>query len=131
MVAVLAALLGGLGCGPIEYLSQVSGRATQTLTRARREGAATYAPYEFTAAEAYLVKAREEAGRSQYQAALEYGRRAEDLAGRALAIARDTGARKGRRGAFDAASEAGRVPGRGSGAGDPGLRSPSQEEPSR
>jgi hypothetical protein len=102
-----AALLAGLfavaagGCGPIEYLSQVSRRAEQTLERARREGAATYAPYELTAATEYLDQAREEASHSQYGPALEYGRRAEDLGNRALAISREKSAKRGRRGAFD------------------------------
>ena len=46
-----------------------------------------YAPYEYTAAEEYLHKAREEAGYAQYQDAIEFGRKAEELAHRARAIA--------------------------------------------
>ena len=81
------------GCGPVEYLSQVSTRAPAALAQAQQRGAERLAPYEFTAASAYLHKAREEAGRSSYQRAIEYGRRAEELAQRAEAIAREKSAR--------------------------------------
>ena len=75
------------GCGPIEYLSQVTGKATKAVAAAKQAGAETRAPYEYTAAEAYLVKAREEAGFAQYEQAIAYGRRAEELALRAQAKA--------------------------------------------
>lgn len=100
-LSLLALVVAAASCGPIEYLSQVSGRAQVTLARAQREGAATYAPYELTAATEYLREAREEASHSSYGPALEYGRRAEELADRALAITRDKAAKRGRRGAFD------------------------------
>lgn len=85
--ALGASLVGG--CGPIEYLNQVSGRATTALAQARRAGAEQHAPYEFTAATVYLHKAREEASQAAHQVAIEYGRRAEELANRAHAIARE------------------------------------------
>jgi hypothetical protein len=90
--------LGGVslgGCGPVEFVSQVGRRAPAALEEARRHGAETLAPYEWTAAEEYLREARVEATRSSYQRALEYGRRAEELAVRAEGIAREKTLRTG------------------------------------
>jgi hypothetical protein len=75
------------GCGPVEYISQVGNKASSAVSAAKLAQADRYAPYEYTAAEEYLHKAREEGGYSQYEDAIEYGRRAEDLANRARAIA--------------------------------------------
>jgi len=87
-VAALAAVLAaGAGCGPIEYINQVSVRAASALAAAKKAGADRYAPYEYTAAEEYLHKAREEGGYAQYQDAIEYGHKSEELAERARAIA--------------------------------------------
>ena len=83
---VMAGALGATGCGPIEYLSQVSNRAAAAVAAAKLAQADRYAPYEYTAAEEYLHKAREEGGYAQYQDAIEYGRRAEELANRARAM---------------------------------------------
>jgi hypothetical protein len=76
-------------CGPVDYLSQVGRRAPLALAEARRFGAEEQAPYEVTAAEEYLREARVQASRSSYQRAIEYGRRAEELALRAEGIARE------------------------------------------
>ena len=76
-------------CGPVEYLSQVGRRAPLALAQARQYGAEEQAPYELTAAEEYLREARLQASRSSYQRAVEYGRRAEELAVRAEGIARE------------------------------------------
>jgi hypothetical protein len=86
VVFTLATLTAG-GCGPIEYLNQVSSKAATAVVAAKRAEADRYAPYEYTAAEQYLHKAREEAGYAEYQDAIEYGHKAEDLAKRARAIA--------------------------------------------
>jgi hypothetical protein len=75
------------GCGPIEYINQVGNRAASAVSAARLAQADRYAPYEMTGAEEYLHKAREEAGYAQYQDAIDYGRRAEELATRSRAIA--------------------------------------------
>jgi hypothetical protein len=75
------------GCGPIEYMSQVSSKAASAVSAAKLAAADRYAPYEYTAAEEYLHKAREEAAYAEYQDAIEYGRKAEELANRARAIA--------------------------------------------
>jgi len=91
MTGVVAA---GAACGPIEYVSQVSDKASHAVEAAKRAGAERAAPYEYTAAVAYLHKAREEGGYAEYQIAIEYGRRSEELAEKALAIAEKEGAAK-------------------------------------
>jgi hypothetical protein len=88
--ASLFTLASVSGCGPIEYINQVGVKAASAVSAAKLAQADRYAPYEFTAAEEYLHKAREEAGYAEYEDAIEFGRRAEDFAnkGRAIAVAR-------------------------------------------
>ena len=86
IVWTVATLIAG-GCGPIEYLNQVGAKAASAVSAAKQAQADRYAPYEYTAAEEYLHKAREEAGYAQYQDSIEFGRKAEELAVRARAIA--------------------------------------------
>jgi Domain of unknown function (DUF4398) len=112
-LALIASMLCPAGCGPVEYLSQVSDKATRAVAAAKQAHAEQLAPYEFTAANEYLHKAREEGGTAEYQAAIEYGRRAEDLALRARAIAE---ARAGSKGAPSGVrTGAGAEPSRGAG----------------
>lgn len=80
-----------VGCGPVEYLSQVSGRASSALLQAQRAEADRFAPYELTKATEYYRKALEEGSESSFQIAVEYGKRAEELAQRATAVARERG----------------------------------------
>jgi hypothetical protein len=82
--------LATIGCGPIEYINQVSVKAAGAVSAAKLAQADRYAPYEFTAAEEYLHKAREEAGYAEYEHAIEFGRKAEELAdkGRAIAVSK-------------------------------------------
>jgi hypothetical protein len=87
LVLAVAASLSGSGCGPIEYINQVGNKAASAVSAAKLASADRYAPYEYTAAEEYLHKAREEAGHAEYQDSIEYGRRSEELANRARAIA--------------------------------------------
>src|SRR5258707_15332533 len=75
------------GCGPIEYINQVGIKAAGAVSAAKLAQADRYAPYEYTAAEEYLHKAREEAAYAEYQDAIEFGRKAEELANRGRAIA--------------------------------------------
>ncbi len=82
------------GCGPVEYLNQVSSRAASAMLLAQRDGADRLAPYEYTKANEYYHKAREQAGHSSYQTAIEYGRKCEELATRARAIARERQAQR-------------------------------------
>jgi len=87
LVPLLAPLLVSLwGCGPVEYINQVGNKAASAVSAAKLASAERYAPYEYTAAEEYLHKAREEAGHAEYGDAIEYGRKAEELANRARAI---------------------------------------------
>lgn len=71
----------------MEYLGQVRNKAARAVAEAKQAGAERSAPYEYTSAVEYLNKAREEAGQAEYQIAVEYGRRSEDFAHRARAIA--------------------------------------------
>jgi len=81
-------LLGPLGgCGPIEYINQVGYRAAGAVSAAKLAQADRYAPYEYTAAEEYLHKAREEAAYAEYEDAIDFGHKAEELADKARAIA--------------------------------------------
>lgn len=79
LLFVVAALAMLAGCGPVQSTSALID-ADVALEAARAAGAASSAPYEFTAAEAYLHKAREEAGYAQYEASTEFAARARDLA---------------------------------------------------
>jgi hypothetical protein len=81
-----------VGCGPVEYLGQVSSRASRALAQAELADAEHLAPYEYIQAREYLRKAREEAGRSAFENAANYGRRCEEMAGRARALAREQAA---------------------------------------
>lgn len=75
----LLALAVAAGCGPIQSVPALI-EADVEVEAARSAGAATAAPYEFTSAEAYLRKAREEAGYAQYQATTDFALKARDLA---------------------------------------------------
>jgi hypothetical protein len=79
LLLVLSALATLAGCGPIQSTSALIDADVQ-LEAARAAGAATSAPYEFIAAEAYLHKAREEAGYAQYEASTDFATRAHELA---------------------------------------------------
>lgn len=83
--ALFAALLGG--CGPIEYVNQVTREASSQVEAARAVRADKYAPYWYTLAVEYLHKAREEAATADFQAANRFGRRAAEAAAEARTIA--------------------------------------------
>lgn len=65
-------------CGPTLYMWN-SIPAASTLEEARQANAAEYAPYEFFLAQSYLEKAREEAAEANYQDAIRFAERAEEL----------------------------------------------------
>ncbi len=90
------ATLIALGCGPIEYVNQVTRRASTKVEEARAAKADKLAPYEYTLAVEYLTKAREEASFADYQAANRFGRLAAAAASKAaeLAAARAADPRK-------------------------------------
>jgi hypothetical protein len=90
----VAGLLGGallcltvLGCGPVEYLNQVTRRASTAFAAAQKVDAEKLAPYEYYTAQEFLHKSREVAGYARYQLAIDYGRRAEEAALKARALA--------------------------------------------
>jgi hypothetical protein len=123
-----AALVAGPGCGPIEYINQVSVRAASALDAAKKVGADRYAPYEYTAAAEYLHKAREEGGYAEYQDAIEYGHKAEELAERAKAIT-VTRMNEPVSAAPPAASDAPPAAARPDGQADPAPARPSRKRP--
>jgi hypothetical protein len=69
-------------CGPIISTSSLHD-ASEAVERARDLNADELAIYEFTSAEAYLEKAREEWGYSDFQHAIDYARLALEFADRA------------------------------------------------
>lgn len=71
------------GCGQITSTAAIND-ARDAVERAAAVDAGTYAVYEFTSAEAYLDKAREEWATSDFQHALSYAQRALDFAEAAL-----------------------------------------------
>jgi hypothetical protein len=81
-VRLLLALLGltfVVGCGPAQSTSALID-ADVEIEGARSAGAQAAAPYEITTAEAYLKKARELAGYSQYENAAVFAGKARDFA---------------------------------------------------
>jgi hypothetical protein len=81
-VRLLLALVGltfVAGCGPIQSTSALID-ADVEIEGARAAGAATSATFEFTTAEAYLKKARELAGYSQYENAAVFAGKAREIA---------------------------------------------------
>jgi rubrerythrin len=75
----LLAVLALAGCGPIQSTAALID-ADIAVEAARAAGAPQTSAYEFTAAEAYLQKAREVTGRSQYETATQLAEHARDLA---------------------------------------------------
>jgi hypothetical protein len=77
----VALLLGGLmasstvGCGPIEAMAVIND-AEVALSGARAARGYDFAPYEYTTAELYLEKAREERGFAHFGVAIRYARKA-------------------------------------------------------
>lgn len=84
--AVVLALLACCACGPIEYVNQVSRKASSSVEAARAVRADQHAPYWYTLAVEYLEKAREEASLADYQAANRFGRRSREAAERATEL---------------------------------------------
>jgi hypothetical protein len=82
--ALALGIVGPLGCGPVEYLSRVSSRAAFALAQAGQEGAEQKAPYEYAKAVEYYHKAREDAAHSDFQTALDWGRRSEGCSRKAI-----------------------------------------------
>lgn len=75
----------GMGCGPVQSTAYLLDAAVQ-LEAARTAQAEKYAPYEWTAGNLYLHKAREEVGYSDFEEAVAYADKAKKL----FTSARDT-----------------------------------------
>ena len=84
---VLPLLLLAGACGPIEYINQVSRKASSEVEAARAVKADKHAPYWYTLAVEYLHKAREEAAASDFQSANRYGRQSTEAARKARTLA--------------------------------------------
>jgi hypothetical protein len=81
-----ALLLALAACGPTQSTALIM-EADVELEAARTADGNKYAPYEFTAAEAYLHKAREEQGYSDYEVSIDFGNKAVKFAKEAKAKA--------------------------------------------
>ena len=93
VLVLLLATCGLSACGPVQYGVHVTSRANAAMTAARSAGADRLAPYEYFQASEYLHKAKEEGAFSQYQNALYYGKKAEELAVKATQIAQERSAK--------------------------------------
>ncbi|MCA2980527.1 MAG: DUF4398 domain-containing protein [Myxococcaceae bacterium] len=91
-LAGVVALLALAGCGPVQSTGLLMD-ADVMLEAARTAQAERLAPYEWTAAQLYLHKSREEVGYSEYEQAVGYAKKAVDFATRA----RDAAVRGARR----------------------------------
>lgn len=79
-------------CGALAYQVTIL-RANHAFQRAQEAGAEEHAPYHYYRAQAYLEKAREEAGYADFQPALRYGRVALKSAKEALQRIQEGGGR--------------------------------------
>lgn len=86
-IAFATAALGltGLGCGPVQSTSLIMDADVQ-LEASKKADAPKYAPYEYTLADAYLHKAREEVGYADYEVAIDFAQKALDNAKKAKDI---------------------------------------------
>ena len=78
LIAGLALCAVGLACGPIEYVNEVTRKASNNVAKAKavRNVEDAHYLYWYTLAVEYLHKAREEAAYADYQAATRFGRKA-------------------------------------------------------
>ncbi len=74
-IALLAALTALAGCGPTFSTSLIMDADVQ-LEAARAADGARLAPYEYTLAESYLHKAREEQGYADYDVCIRFAKKA-------------------------------------------------------
>ncbi|MBU8898384.1 hypothetical protein DRW03_33410 [Corallococcus sp. H22C18031201] len=82
-LSVLLTVAGALAaCGPVKTTANLLDAEVQ-IQAARTAGAEKEAPYEWTAANLYLQKAREEVGYSDYQAGVDFAVKAARFANEA------------------------------------------------
>ena len=77
----------------MQYIGTVTQSAASSVAGAKAANAETYAPFEYTAAVEYLHKAREEEGYADHQAAVHFGKLAQQHADKAKKIAIDNAGR--------------------------------------
>ena len=85
LLAVVA-LLGFAACGPVQSTAHLLDADVQ-LEAARTAQADKLAPYEWTAANLYLHKAREEVGYADFEQAVTYAQKASKFANAARDVA--------------------------------------------
>lgn len=96
MIGVLRPTVSGLlgclallsACGPITYVHRVTFNGTGEVAQARVANAEKMAPYEYTAASAYLLRAQELAGYARFQDANDFAQKARGHAKKAVDVAR-------------------------------------------
>lgn len=111
------------GCGPFSYIIHVPAGAAGDISAAKQVQADKYAPYEMTAAEEYIHKARMLAGYARFQSSVNFAKKAEENARKAKQIALDKAALPG--------STSGALPGSASPAQLAAAPSSNAERPSR
>lgn len=85
--STLAALaVAGSACGPVQSTSYLMDTETM-LEAARTAQADKLAPYEWTSANLYYAKSKEEVGYSDFEQAVDYAKKAVDFATRARDVA--------------------------------------------
>ncbi|HYO55721.1 DUF4398 domain-containing protein [Archangium sp.] len=82
LLALVAAAGALAGCGPVRSTSHLLDAEVQ-IQAARTAGAEKLAPYEWTAANLYIRKAREEVSYSDYQAGVDFAEKAARFAAKA------------------------------------------------
>src|SRR5690242_10409136 len=82
LLALVAAAGALAGCGPVKSTSHLLDAEVQ-IQAARTAGAEKLAPYEWTAANLYIRKAREEVSYSDYQAGVDFAEKAARFAAEA------------------------------------------------
>ena len=82
LLALVAAAGALAGCGPLRSTAHLLDADVQ-IQAARTAGAEKLAPYEWTAANLYILKAREEVGYSDFQAGVDFAEKASRFAAQA------------------------------------------------
>jgi hypothetical protein len=86
--SLLVLAVGALtACGAAQAGYQVAFDAAKEVAAAKAAGAEKYAPYEYTSAQLYLHKAREEQGYADNQAAISFAKKAAIMAKKAKKLA--------------------------------------------
>jgi hypothetical protein len=88
MIVASALALGSTGCVGIIYAVKANGAASD-LEQAKTLGAEELAQYEYYYAQAYLLKAQEEAAQAEYGDAIEFASVAGEYAEKAIERSRD------------------------------------------